>query len=382
MWGMPQSIHVLHVDDEPGIVDLTATCLERENDRIDVRTANNPDDALAIVADDDVGIDCIVSDYEMPGRNGIELLKAVRETHPKLPFVLYTGKGSEEVASEAISAGVTDYLQKETGTDQYTVLANRIKNVVAQHRAEKLVNRAFQAMDRSREGIALLDESGEFIYVNDVYAEIVGYDPDALIGEFWEVVYPDDQADRIYEEILSSVPEEGHWSGDTVYQHKDGSRIRVDHALTYSEEGTMICLIRSMDDADVRGERLFKERQRFGLFVDAVEDYAIFMLDPEGYVITWNTGAEQIKGYAEDEILGKHFSTFYTEKQRAEGLPDRLLDRALEDGAVESEGPRVRKDGSTFRANVVITAVHDEDGAHRGFGKVTRDLTDTVAGDE
>lgn len=118
---MSEPIQVLHVDDEPNLADLAATFLEREDDRLDVRTVLTPDDGWEILAD--VDIDCIVSDYEMPGQDGIEFLKAVREEYPDLPFILYTGKGSEDVASDAISAGVTDYLQKESGTDQYAILA-------------------------------------------------------------------------------------------------------------------------------------------------------------------------------------------------------------------------------------------------------------------
>lgn len=100
------------------------------------------------------------------------------------------------------------------------------------------------------------------------------------------------------------------------------------------------------------------------------------MLDPDGYVTTWNRGAERIKGYTEGEILGAHFSTFYPEDQRDRGLPGRLLETPLEEGSARHRGPRVRKGGSTFPADVVITAVYGADGGHRSFGKVTRDLTD------
>lgn len=369
------AINVLHVDDEPDFADMAADFLERENERLSVETAVSASDGLARLEKDD--FDCVVSDYEMPDESGIDLLNTVRTDQPDLPFILFTGKGSEEVASEAISAGVTDYLQKEAGTDQYQVLANRITNVVDKHRAEKLVNRAFQAMNQSRDGIALLDENGKFVYVNEAYTEVVGYDQAELIGEFWELVYPDEQANRILEYILAEVPEEGHWAGDSVYARKDGSRVRVEHTLTYSEEGTMICLIRDLSGTDFNDEALHKERQRFDLFVNAVNDYAIFMLDPDGYIITWNAGAARIKGYTEDEMLGEHFSTFYTEDQRDEDLPERLLIQALEEGSVEHQGPRVHKDGTTFQADVVITALNDEKGRHRGFGKVTRDISES-----
>jgi DNA-binding NarL/FixJ family response regulator len=145
----PDSIAVLHVDDDQSVLDLTATFLEREDDRLDVVTANSVADALDALAEQ--SIDCVVSDYDMPDRNGLAFLDAVREDHPDLPFILFTGKGSEEIASEAISRGVTDYLQKETGTDQYTVLANRIRTAVSERRATRASNRLERLHDATRD---------------------------------------------------------------------------------------------------------------------------------------------------------------------------------------------------------------------------------------
>ena len=113
------TIRVLHVDDEPNFADTAAAFLERENDRFTIETAHSANDGLDRLTTTD--FDCIVSDYDIPDQNGIELLETVRTEYPDLPFILFTGKGSEEVASDAISAGVTDYLQKESGTDQYTI---------------------------------------------------------------------------------------------------------------------------------------------------------------------------------------------------------------------------------------------------------------------
>ncbi|MFB6189103.1 MAG: GAF domain-containing protein [Halapricum sp.] len=132
---MSRRVRVLHVDDDPDFVDMAATFLERADDRIDVSTAENAERGWDRLTGGT--FDCIVSDYEMPGQNGIEFLQRVREDHPELPFILYTGKGSEEVASDAISAGATDYLQKKGGTDQYELLANRILNAVEQYRSAR-----------------------------------------------------------------------------------------------------------------------------------------------------------------------------------------------------------------------------------------------------
>lgn len=125
---------VLAVDDNPQFVELTATCLEREDDQITVLTATSVSDALDRFSNSDV--DCIVSDYNMPKMNGLSFLDEIRSIDERIPFILFTGKGSEEVASEAISAGVTDYLQKGAGNEMYALLANRTRNLVAQHRAE------------------------------------------------------------------------------------------------------------------------------------------------------------------------------------------------------------------------------------------------------
>jgi PAS domain S-box-containing protein len=122
-------------------------------------------------------------------------------------------------------------------------------------------------------------------------------------------------------------------------------------------------------------EALRQSEERFRLLVEGVKDYAIFMLDPEGYVTTWNEGARRIKGYEAEEIVGEHFSVFYTDEEAERGYPEEVLCLAAADGHYEEEGIRVRKDGSTFWASVVVTALRDEEGELRGFAKVTRNIT-------
>jgi len=170
---MGDPIRVLHVDDEPDFAELTATFLEREDDRFEIETAVRVDEAMDRLATLDV--DCIVSDYDMPGRNGIEFLETVRGERPKLPFLLFTGRGSEEIASRAISVGVTEYLQKEGSTDQFTVLANRIENSVRAFRAETAVSRTedryHNLVDTAPIPIIVFDRHEEVVYSNDAAVE-------------------------------------------------------------------------------------------------------------------------------------------------------------------------------------------------------------------
>lgn len=194
---MGDPIRVLHVDDDPDFADMAATFLEREDDRFEVLTATGVDAGLDRLVEE--GVDCVVSDYDMPGRNGIEFLETVRSERPKLPFVLFTGRGSEEIASRAISAGVTEYLQKGTGTDQYTVLANRIANGVRAYRAETAVSRSEERyhnlVDTAPIPIIVFGRDREMVYSNDAAVDFFDADdPAALEGRtVTDFLHPDDR---------------------------------------------------------------------------------------------------------------------------------------------------------------------------------------------
>jgi PAS domain S-box-containing protein len=151
--GSTGSFRVLHIDDDPDFSDLTARFLEREIDNIRVMTETSATAGLNRISSE---TDCIISDYDMPGVNGIEFLERIREKYPKLPVILFTGKGSEEVASEAMTAEATDYLQKDTGPEQYELLANRIQNAVGKYRSEQAEQRRRERQTRQRDALAEL----------------------------------------------------------------------------------------------------------------------------------------------------------------------------------------------------------------------------------
>lgn len=226
-------IRLLHLDDEHDFAQMAATFLKREIDHLTVDTVTSAIEAVDYL--DAHPVDCIVSDYDMPGQTGIEFLQTVREDHPDLPFILFTGKGSEEIASEAISAGVTDYLQKGTGTDQYTILANRIENAVDHHQVTRQQQRQLNAIETAQEGIAVFDEDGHYIYVNEAFADLHGYDPDEMIGHHWELAYFENDIPVVREEILPAVEQTGYWHGETISQRADGTAVTVDHTLAVTD---------------------------------------------------------------------------------------------------------------------------------------------------
>jgi PAS domain S-box-containing protein len=374
------SIRVLHVDDDGDLVELAADALERSSESLCVRTETNVEDALTRLETDDV--DCVVSDYEMPGRDGLEFLRVVRERDPDLPFILFTGKGSEEIASEAISAGVTDYLQKERGIDQYAVLANRIENAVSKHGAERMVRRAYVAMDTAREGIALLDEDGYFRYVNQAYADITGYERETLVGEHWELLYPDADVDRIYDEILPAVPRDGRWSGRTVYERADGDRIVTSHALAYADDGSLICLVR--DCADGRDADDFEtvatdEDERTtpaadGILDDALDvlDDVFYVLDTDGNVVYVNE--PKVTGYDRTEIESMDPTELFDPADRERVVE--AIHNALETGSDERE-LRLRTEAGGQRTYEFCSwTLTDADGESSHVVGIGRDVSD------
>ena len=182
------------------------------------------------------------------------------------------------------------------------------------------------------------------------------------------------------EQIEAELRAHGRWEGELVQRRKDGSRVvvRGRWGLQVDLEGKPLAILEintDLTEERMNAEQLLRSEERFGLLVSAVIDYAIFMLDPDGRVITWNEGAQRAKGYTRDEIIGRHFSVFYPPEDQASGKATRALETAAREGRYEDEGWRVRKDGTRFWASVVITALRDETGTIRGFGKVTRDIT-------
>ena len=257
-------------------------------------------------------------------------------------------------------------------------------NVSPALRANPSVEVDYGALVQSIEDYAifLLDPTGHIVSWNAGAQKLKGYAAHEIIGQHFSRFYCAEAVARgwpAYE--LQQAALTGRFEDEGWRVRKDGTTFWCNVVITAvrNEAGVLTGFAKITRDLTAQREYLEALRQseeRFRLLVDNVKDYAIFMLDPDGYVVSWNAGAARIKGYTRKEIVGRHFSTFYTREEAAAGKPARELAIARQLGRVEDEGWRVRKDGTTFWANVNITAVYDESNQLRGFAKVTRDLTE------
>jgi PAS domain S-box-containing protein len=252
-------VDVLHVDDDPDFLELSADMLEREEGRLSVETATSASRGLNRLATDD--FDCIVSDYQMPEQNGIEFLETIREGYPDLPFILFTGKGSETVASDAVSAGATDYLQKGADTGQYELLATRIMTAVGGYRAERALERRNDLLEKSQNlanvGAWEYNPQDQRAYFTDMVYEIYGVEPDyepAPEKDIQEFYHPDDR-DTVRTAIEEALRSGKEYDIEVRITTPDGTDkwIRT-RGTPQVEDGTVRCVRGTIQDITERKE--------------------------------------------------------------------------------------------------------------------------------
>lgn len=245
----------------------------------------------------------------------------------------------------------------------------------SEHRLAGLLEGAPDAM-------VVVNQEGEILLVNLQTERMFGYPRDELLGHPVELLVPAplrEQHIRHRSEYYANPHSRPIGVGEFQAQRKDGSVFPVEINLAPFETENGLLVVSALRDITQRKQtelRLQQSEERLRLLIEEVKDYAIFMLDPEGRVASWNKGAERMRGYHAEEIMGRHFSCFYTPEDTKAGKPQEELDQALAEGRVETEGWRVRKDGSRFWSNVVLTALKDKQGRFVGFTKVARDITE------
>ena len=337
-------------------------------------------------------------DVSMPGMDGLEALPEVVRASPGTQVVLFSGFEEQGLVEKAHELGAAAFIEKsvpvDTLVDRLLLLVDRPRAVVDrttdageeaaadQEVLDEHLERFRQVFEEAAIGMATMTLTGRLVRANRALAGLLGLPADELIGRAYgdltdgrrEAVAAilDDVRQRPLDvvHLEHGVPRPGptgrRWVRATLAPVRDSGGRALYHFLQ----------VQDITSERAALEELRRSEERFRLLVEAVEDYAIFMLDPEGRVASWNNGAQRSKLYTADEIIGQHFRVFYPPEEQARKHPEHELEVAIREGHYEEEGWRVRKDGTRFWANVLITAVFNASGHHLGFAKVTRDTSD------
>jgi PAS domain S-box-containing protein len=343
----------------------------------------------------------LLLDVSMPVMDGFEALPRVLEASPDTRVVLYSGFEEEGLAQRARELGAAAFIEKSSSIDALvedllTILepltgalgvgtatpsrdTRQVSTAGDQQVLDEHLERFREVFEEAAIGMATMTLNGRLVRVNRAFTRLLRRPSEGLIG----AAYADLTEGR--DAAVAIALEDIHRRGKDVVQveHQvpgppDGRELVATLSPVRDSSGRPLYIFLQVQDVTATRAaeaELRKSENRFRLLVEAVEDYAIFMLSPEGNIVSWNAGAQRIKGYTADEIIGQHFRVFYPPELQQARHPEHELELALRDGHYEEAGWRIRKDGTRFWANVLITAVYDAEGAHVGFAKVTRDIT-------
>ncbi len=335
----------------------------------------------------------ILLDVLMPGISGFETAKAIRghERSRHTPIIFLTATDIDRPQlEEGYTLGAVDFLVKPLLP---IVLRAKVRGFVELFKDKEAAKREAEQLRLLVHGttdyaIFMLDPAGHVVTWNAGAERIKGYTADEIIGQHFSRFYPQDAINRGWpQHELEVAGREGRFEDEGWRIRKDGTQFWANVVITAlrDEHGNLQGFSKVTRDLTARKraeESLRQSEERFRLLVEGAKDYAIFLLDTQGNVASWNPGAKRIKGYKAEEIVGQHFSKFYPQEANDRGWPAHELKVAKAEGRFEDEGWRVRQDGTQFWANVVITALHDEAGKFVGYSKITRDMTDRKVAEE
>ena len=373
---MSEQIDVLHVDDDPSVLDLTEAFLQRELDAVTVTSTTEPGAALDAL--DQQAFDCVISDYDMPGMDGLAFFETLRESHQKVPFVLYTGKGSEEIASQALNAGVTGYFQKG-GPDQLRRLVNRVDQAVDEYRTREIAARYSTVIEALGYPVYVVDENGVFQFVNEPFATLTGYDRSEIIGSRPDLI-KDDAAVKEAEARLGSIlsssgPDVQHFLVEIMPKEGDPILCR-DHMAALPYEGDRfdgsVGILRDVTDEREQQEELETKTRALD---EAPVGITITDPDlPDNPMVYVNDRFVEMTGYDRDEAVG--INCRFLQGPETDEEPVQALRDAISAGEPTTvELLNYRKDGTEFWNRVSIAPIHGEDGSVTEWVGFQEDIT-------
>jgi PAS domain S-box-containing protein len=406
-------VSVVLVDDSTDVRTLVRMRLESSGLFDVLGEAGDGEEAIELVVRHHP--DAVLLDVSMPAMDGLETLPAILAVRPETSVVMFSGFGGTDLTAELGELGALDYIEKSIPLEQLPdrlfrslrggapepeppaeepepvpspdpvteplddLDVTRVEQSILDEHVE-----GFRALfDRAAIGMATLTIDATIVRANEALADLMSCEPSDLVGVDYGrlTVGHGHDLDHRLEGLRSSQ------ASVATFEHPIPAPPGATTARTAlvtlvpirDSVGELLYVFAQVQDITAQRlaeDELHRSEAYFRLLVAAVEDYAIFMLDPHGTVASWNAGARRIKGYDADEIVGQHFRVFYPQDQQLTGHPERNLEAALRHGSFAEDGWRVRKDGTAFWASVVISAVHDEKGRHIGFAKITRDQTE------
>jgi len=371
-----QNQEILLVEDDRAIAELEKRVLLRAGWH--VRMAHCVKDAVALLHEQ--SFRAIVLDYRLPDGEPWTVLEAANLRIPRVPVIMVTAMGSEGVAAEALHRGVGGYVKKAEGFwRELPETVSRVTDAAAVEQSLHLGDRLFQLIAGNLSDLIMV---GNFqdgaTYISPACKYILGYQPQELQAALsLDLVHPGDQG-RVAD-LLANVGK----SASLIYRcrAKQGDYRWIESNVNFlcdpaTGNTEVIAISRDVTERKNAEEEITKLNVTLDLALNGAKDYAIFMLDCDGRVASWNSGAERLNGYAAPEIIGRHFSIFYPLDELYLQRPAEILRIAASQGRFEEEGWRIRQDGNRFWANVVITALRDAAGELCGFSEVTRDATE------
>lgn len=379
-------IRVLFVDDEPDILEQARQYLEGENESLKVETVTSAEEGLELI--DKRDFNAVVSDYMMPGMDGLEFLETLRDQGNEIPFIFLTGKGREEVAMKALNLGADRYFRK--GGDprlQYEVLSQDILKEAEREETKKALEmerkRARKYLDVAGVVIVAVDANQKVTLINDKGCDILGYEKDEVLGKNWhENFIPErvrDDVERVFKKLMAGEIESVKYTESPVLTSGGDEKILAWHNTPLRDEGGEIIgyLSSGEDITELEGAEvaLWESEEQFRSVVETTSD-AVISLDSEGKITFWNKAAERIYGYSADEVLGSEFTDLLPEQYHEdfqEGL-DHISGEKSDFIGETIESSSIRKDGSEFPVMMTLSTWKTEKGT--SFTIIVKDITE------